>query len=160
MSVPAKVAPKEMSWWSPLGWKRQAPPPSYVEVFDSEELLTEARGKAGYEEVGPRVEDDGTQLEYKLFKHTDGHLVVELYDGGSCIAEFFVADEDVAPFFVEKYPSLIAATVSAEKISNERALLKTLIAFVRHGHGKNTIDQFATEDSDDHDHRIQNRPKK
>jgi hypothetical protein len=61
----------------------------------------------------------------------------------------FVRPEYVTGFFFTEAPKLISAWAQAETARQLQKIAKTLIAFVRHGHGEDTIDESGDYSEDD-----------
>jgi hypothetical protein len=118
------------SWWTPSGWKRAPEPTPYNK-------------RVGYTDLELSAESSSA-VEYNIYQNDDGHLYVTMQGNGEPLATFFVSAEDAAAFWVDKYPAMINASAGFE-----RRLLKTLVAFVRHGHGGTTINGDGTESLDD-----------
>lgn len=145
-------APEVVSWWSASGWRRDAPPGVYIAAWtaslDPAMSITGAMKAAGYTAIRlARDEFEAQQID--LNTHRDGHMQMEIWLADCCLQEFFVAAEDVAAFLVEKLPNLLQGMRALNREDIDSRMLKTLIAFVRHGHGEETIGQDATWDRDD-----------
>lgn len=141
-----RAVPEVMSWWSPAGWTRQAPPEPFVKASVAD--LPSVWEEEGYSRV-LMMDDDESWLNYSLWRNKDGHLHIQVWTGETCVEEFFVRGPDVAAFCVEKLPSMLNGAAALSGIERDRRLLKTLIAFVRFGHGEDTIDDMGHNDRDD-----------
>ena len=102
------------SWWTPTGWRRAPVPAPYTEAHRNAHVQIDYRGARYTRLLLTHREDYDVLPHYCLFLHdVDGHLYVEIWDMGGGVAEFFVAEEDAAAFWVDKYPMMIQARAAA-----------------------------------------------
>jgi hypothetical protein len=119
-------------------------PAEYLPVLATEIDIYKAMEAAGYWRLAKlgNASDYETEFEILIFTHHEGrHLFVELWSGDYQACEFFVGMENRAPFMVEALPKLMHPLLSAEFAREMRAIRKTLVAFVRHGQGTDTISE-------------------
>lgn len=124
------------------------PPVEYRLIHEaSDGLLDDLFTKAGYEKCGPEWE---SELNWTMWKHrADRHLHVALWDSSNQLTAFFVAANDVPDFFVEKYPAMVAAVRNVDQIHFMEQIARIFLAFVRHGHGRDTICSLGWNTLDD-----------
>ena len=142
-----------VKYWTPSGFTSGAEPPAYTAVTSGDETdwaksLTE-NGYEKWEEIGE--EFDLVQVE--IWRHKeDGHLLVEQYVSYCGTYEMFlVASEHVTEFFFIEIPRLMNSWAQAKIARQQQKIAKTLIAFVRHGHGQETIDEYGEQSLDDYE---------
>jgi hypothetical protein len=129
------------TWWTVEGFSKAAKP----EVFSTlpktgvvDEILKAAGYKCGLRYGG---EFDALQLE--IYRHKiERHLLVYINNEDGGLAFFFVSLDDTAAFFATWYPQFLTnASLVAQRDKLER-IATTLTAFVRHGHGLETIEEY------------------
>jgi hypothetical protein len=136
----------KVSWWSSTGWLRGVRPQELVRV-ETQDDISAAMENEGYQLF--RATEEDAALNYELWKHDSGHLVVEIWMQSSRLELFCVASPNVAAFLTDKLPAMLQGSAAREGIERDRRALKTLIAFVRYGHGMTTVDRSGERDPDD-----------
>jgi hypothetical protein len=98
--------------------------------------------------------DEFDPLSVKVWRYQpENHLLVEIWNESNGLSLFFVAAPDSDMFFATWYVSFVRdATVARQRDVFDR-IAKILIAFVRHGHGPDTIDEYGDESLDEYEHR-------
>jgi hypothetical protein len=95
---------------------------------------------AGYERLLASFRSD--ELEIAIYAHTiESHSLVEICDVAGSLSEFFVAEQDDNAFFASWYMEFLRSVAWSEQAKSLAKIARTLVAFVRHGHGKETIDE-------------------
>ena len=147
---------KTVPWWSPAGVEMRPRPTEYqdepTEIVSSDEWM----GKAGYLNlvtIGDRYCMD-TDMAVTVWAFGDSgsashHLVVSLMGTDYELAEFFVGRESALAFWLEKLPSLVTMIRDSSLADNVRQIRNAIIAYVRHGEGKRTIDELGETSLDE-----------
>jgi hypothetical protein len=144
-------APKLYAWWTPGGWENLPAP----EPFPIPEQVTigwdEAFSAAGYSTViqAGDTSDYNTSTEVKVSVQTDGHLHIAMWAVDTFLAEFFVAEAHRVSFIVDRLPTLLRDFAHHEAAIEMRRITKAILAFIRHGHGEDTIDEDGEFSRDD-----------
>jgi hypothetical protein len=114
---------------------------------------TEILNANGYEKSG-QIGEPYDLVEAGIWRQEeDGHLLVELNIGADDYSNrFFVRPEHVVHFFLTEAPKLAGAWAQVETAYQLQKITKTLGAFVRHGHGVDTIDEDGDRSLDDERH--------
>ncbi len=158
------------SWWTPSGWITAPVPDAFRRALSSVgryDFEAVGYGEATKLPAGNPQDDQSLQLEVR--NHPEGHVLVQV-QVGDFIETLFVAQEHVIAFYFEKVPALMNVVTLqsvAESLTNQ---VRTLAAFVRHGHGCGTIDEAGEENVEQRrlreesarrwreDHKRQQRP--
>ena len=113
-------------------------------------LLYERGMSNGGYDILVRISDEVGDLEGILCvrRHSDGHLWVE-YCPACPMVEFAVASTDAAAFVVDRLPTMLLAAEAGLQTYALQTLSRAVVAFVRHGQGRDTIDEYGTETLDD-----------
>lgn len=69
-------------------------------------------------------------------------------DGLEC--EYFVADEHAAAFLAERWPAILGVIAARQQSDALCTIARSIVAFVRHGHGTDTIDDEGRGSYDDY----------
>lgn len=151
---------KTASCWSPTGWGWEVRPPAYDKAIESEETNRDWSADlraAGYNcDISANEPDDGMSTYHiTVWRHPGDrdsrpHLFVEIWDMDGSPAHMFVAEQNIAPFFFDKLPELIRN----QREINAPNVAKSLVAFVRHGHGPLTISEHGDENRDERQRRL------
>lgn len=153
-------------FWTPAGFEERPLPTEidyddfYEVVFDIMMDAGSSRGRVscnGYMRVVHQPESDWITItgfsvfEFGTRSNSNHHLLVALGDNGdsSWADFFFVAKEHKSAFYLDKMPRLLQTTTNEDAMRAAQALSKAMIAYVRHGIGKNTITEDGTESQDD-----------
>jgi hypothetical protein len=146
------MADDQKSWWTPNGWVRSPPPPPFLASIELEDaqVWDEVLAKNGYNKLH-QFGDSAleTVIDVTVWRHADEHLIVAVSDCDRMLAEFFVSDVHSTQFIVERLPILLSGYGLIE--TELSTIRKTLIAFVRHGHGVRTIDRYGEESLEEMD---------
>jgi hypothetical protein len=143
------------TWWTTTGWRKKAEPKVYANMSlegnsDWEKLLK----KTGYRlrtHCGGRIYDPFSIKIYEYRNSADKvrHLLVVIYnEDGRLLSLFFVDHEDQMIFFADWYSSFVKEIAVLQQAEMLQRIAKTLVAFVRHGHGCGTIDENAQRSFD------------
>lgn len=130
----------QATWWTPEGFSQSSPPAEYTNMEDGDwnELLK----KAGYEEVAEYGEDIASAGKITVYcQESDSHLLVTTETVLGWPSQFFVANQNRNSFFATWYPDYIAKVALVNKLDEFGNLAHALIAWIRHGHGIETIDE-------------------
>lgn len=149
-------------WWTPTGWKTGPVPAAYTAMDADPEGAgmdyTKLMDRHGYTSRAIHA----TQEEFAYLDYTvrinqgnkkedrPRHLWVEVMieqDGG--LSEFFVAHEHEKLFWIEKWPALLEICNRTVVLDDLRSYVKAFVAFVRHGHGEEVIDEYGTKNMED-----------
>ncbi len=131
-----------VSWWTSEGWRRLPPPAEYAAYTSAG---AEGAPKAfGYIQLAKFGDSDGeTAVEVTISTVAeDVHLFVEIWTYDSLLAAVFVAKAHREPFIVDKLPSLLRDFGIADYPSDLSRIRNAITAFIRHGHGERTIDEY------------------
>jgi hypothetical protein len=137
---------KTETWWTPDGWHQDAAPASYS-ATEKETDYEKALTLAGYQ----RWAQYGTefdQLQISLYRG-DRHWLVDISNETGGLGIFFVAQAYESAFFATWYAQFLQDAALVNGYDPLCRIAKTLTAFVRHGHGAETIDEFGHMDKDD-----------
>jgi hypothetical protein len=148
-------APKVYAWWTPGGWEQRPGPAEYAPVEAADTDIDEAMKAAGYHRLTKLGDAGNFETDYEVsvsVNAPDQHLFVEMWGIDCQLCEFFVAAEHRAPFILDALPWMLATSAGTEIVNNLRAIRKTLVAFVRHGEGEGTIDEYGERTADDRRH--------
>ena len=136
------------TWWTPQGFTTGEPPAAYAELRGSRREPKEV----GYELIiQPR--DEFSDLQVMIYTHKD-HLHVQVWNHDCALSEFFVARSDEDLFFATWYVEFRRSAAQVNQAECLERIARTLTAFVRHGHGEDTIDEFGEESRDDENRRV------
>jgi hypothetical protein len=137
------------AWWTSGGWER-APAPAQFQAADMEvgdfDRALEAADYHLMVQLGGSLE----LYELKVWRsRTDQHCYVDLWDVEGEWSSFFVSSGHADAFIIDKLPMIMQA-LAAVQISDElRKIRRTLVAYVRHGQGTDTIDEYGEDTEDD-----------
>jgi hypothetical protein len=137
------------------------PPPAYTALWldemerDWEKLLA----KHGYRLNGSIGEEEFSLVKVTIWEHQDGHVLADHHVGGSWSIVFFVRAEGVGAWSLDGYLKLVQAYVQVEQADALSRLSKSVIAFIRHGHGEDTIDEYGEWSEDDHRRRLEQQAR-
>jgi hypothetical protein len=144
--------PKLRVWWTTDGrWEHHVPPDAWLAADAAETDFSDALRAAGYD-ILHKVGDSGdfiTDVEIETWAHSDGHLFVIISDCAGLLAEFFVSRIARVPFVVDKLPDLIRSFCIGDMLNELRTIRRAIVAWVRHGEGEDTIDQYGEATLDD-----------
>jgi hypothetical protein len=111
---------------------------------------------AGYEDQADAGEQFETafELEAWRFAPKDGdpdpeHYMVQVGDWTMILTQFFVAVTDADAFFATWWMDAVARSNAGRVAEMSSRVAKALVAFVRHGHGEATIDEYGDTTLDD-----------
>lgn len=136
------------SWWQPKGWTRMSAPEAFVTAMASgDDNWARSLSMAGYDRY--HSTDDYERLVFEVWHHSDTQHLCVLFMGLGPEVVFFVDEPFIAPFLVDKYPSLVAAGDSEKIVDALAALSKTIAAWVRHGSGTGVISADGAYSADD-----------
>jgi hypothetical protein len=144
------------SWWTPQGFVRREMPPAFRAFLENGNDDDWERGlaDAGHEKRHLFSNGKFPGLEIRIYRHwlgMESHLYVAVGDtndgssGYRCLSEFFVSERDVNAFFASWYVAFVRSAAQSEQAESIARIAKTLVAFVRHGHGTDTIDEYGEE---------------
>ena len=146
-------------WWTASGWQKKAAPEVYRDMFlkaetDWEKLLQETgyKSRAYYGGKFDPLQIKVYECRTEEHPYPVLHLFVEIWDEseGQNVSLFFVEAEDEKIFFATWYPNFLKEAAALQQAIALERIAKTLTAFVRHGHGDDTIDEFGHQSYDDH----------
>ena len=146
-------APEMVSWWSPdTGWSRRAPPPAHVALLAQPDGLPLDYEAAGYEREGYAFppEEAYSAAGHMVLRSARDHLRVETWDSNAQTSLFFVASCDVAAFRATLWPAMMQAAAAVWQAEETRVMRRAMVAFIRHGAGKMTIDPHGDQDRDEY----------
>ena len=152
MNIKMNTEPHSSSWWTLEGFIRiKSAPQSYLDIpqdSDPEKTLAQA----GYEKYALCGNTETSNLLcVEIYRHKD-HYLVEIWNDSSRLSHFFVSHEQSDAFFATWYPDFVR-TIALDNQSRQLSVIaKTLIAFVRHGHGRETISEYGAMDLDNRLH--------
>ena len=138
-----------VAWWSPSGWLQKPAPEMYREAIALSEKNSgdwlKALHDAGYSEY-LSYSGDEFPLSIEVYQSAspppEYHLFVQTFDGdGQQMNSFFIAGEDVESFSSDWYRSFLRDAAVLRQAAALEQIAKTLAAFVRHGHGIETISE-------------------
>jgi hypothetical protein len=147
----AEVSKTEtVSWWTPQCWLQLPEPEKWRLANSIEGALDSARIASGYRKAHTFGDEVGTNaVEVTIWRCADEPTVVELWDIGEQLTEFFVEQQHLAAFMVDKLPKIISAFATADAAARLDDIRTAIIAFIRHGHGETTINETGTHTLDD-----------
>jgi hypothetical protein len=136
------------TWWTPTGWSRSPEPEAYANMTgtgDWEDLL-KAAGYKYHANYGGEFSEISVQIYYHA---SWDHLLVDLSNQNGGLASFFVASEHIGAFFATWYVQFLRDAAAPAILKSLEQIAETLTAFVRYGHGEDTIDEYGEMDYDD-----------
>jgi hypothetical protein len=143
---------EKMPYWTPAGIVMDEPPPAYAALWndetetDWEKLLD----KHGYEPKG-RIGQEFSLINVIIWRQQEDELLMVEHDiaGGYPDITFFIRADDVGAWSLDGYIKLVQASAQADQAAALSRLSKSIIAFIRHGHGEDTIDEYGDWSLDD-----------
>ena len=134
-----RPAPEESSWTQRLGstalWNDET-------ERDWDKLLA----KHGYERKGT-IGGEFSLIDVTIWQHRDGHVLVDHHVAAGWSIVLFIRADDVGAWSLDGYQKLAPAYAQAEQAAALSRLSKSIIAFIRHGHGEETIDEFGVKNT-------------
>jgi hypothetical protein len=127
------------SWWTEAGFILKSAPPAYADQPESSDLAQAGYVKFG--DLGNRETNEPALLHVEIYWNKD-HFLVEIWNETYQLSHFFVSDKSSAAFFATWYPDIVRAIALDNQSRQLSVIAKTLIAFVRHGHGPETISEY------------------
>jgi hypothetical protein len=92
----------------------------------------------------PQPTPNTMKIDVTIWRHKeDGHLFVDYCIGGGPIRVLIRAED------MDGYIKLVQASAQADQAAALSQLSKSIIAFIRHGHGEDTIDEYGDWSEDD-----------
>jgi hypothetical protein len=143
--------PNLYAWWTPDGWTQSDAPEAYSVADQAKTGFDQSLEANGYRMLH-KIGDSGqfiTDVDIEVREHTDRHLYVGMGDCNGMLDEFFVAPQHHTPFMVDRFPGLIRDLASHEAASEWRTIRRAIVAFIRHGEGTDTIDEYGEYTFDD-----------
>ncbi len=140
-----------VSWWTPEGWITALEPLAYTKAITSEKVMSNWYGvltQEGFVQL-EGYGDKNDRHQISVWKSGDGELYVTLSGITESFASFFVGAVYRDAFYADRYPKLVLAAAAAMQADALKVIAKTLLAFVRHGQGRTTIDEFGWRSADD-----------
>jgi hypothetical protein len=141
-------------------------PPAFRAFLESGNDDDWERGlaKAGYKKRHLFSSGKFPGLELRIYRHRlESHLYVAVGDtndglsGYRCLSEFFVAERDRNAFFATWYVEFMRSMAQVVQSESIATIARTLVAFVRHGHGTDTVDEDGEDSYDDRLRRARQR---
>jgi hypothetical protein len=132
----------EATWWTGDAWVKGSEPEPFASM---QEISDETLSEAGYDSV--IFGEEAWPYTIEVHDNADAkHLLVVL----DCphvkwLTTFFVSHSNLAAFYVDKLPSMVSAFAANAGAEATQRLTKAIIAFIRHGHGESTIDEFGAQ---------------
>lgn len=134
------------TWWTPQGFIFQDPPPAYIAAWGNGTDWAECLKGAGYEAIASYGQGDAPDLEVRVYWHnTEAHLFVDVWNWDCGLSDFFVAEQFRNAFFASWYVEFLRSAAQIQQAVHVAMIAKSLLAFVRHGHGTRTIDEYGDE---------------
>lgn len=140
------------SWWTPHGWRRLPEPERWRKVKQVDTTNTawaDAMTAIGYRRAHDFNEDEVKNAINVTVWRSDAEAYVELWDISEELTHFFVEEQHLPAFMVDKLPQMIGAFAAVDTAANLAQLNKAIVAFIRHGHGKQTITEDGFRSLDD-----------
>jgi hypothetical protein len=131
------------SWWTQEGFILKSAPQAYVDKPESSDPDNDL-AQVGYEKFGALGNLEANEpalLHVEIYRHKD-HFLVEIWNETYQLSQFFVSDKASAAFFATWYPDIVRAIALDNQSRHLSVIAKTLVAFVRHGHGLETISEY------------------
>jgi hypothetical protein len=143
------------TWWTPQGFVFQDPPPAFLATCEPGSDWGKWLKDAGYESIASCGEEkECPQLEVRVYRHRkEAHLFVDVWNWNGGLGDFFVTEQFKTVFFATWYVEFVRGIAQIEQAEQIMAIAKSLVAFVRHGHGRSTIDEFGLESYDEAERR-------
>jgi hypothetical protein len=139
-----------VEYWTPQGLTSGEPPPTWTAVCATKKTDSDLN-ENGYGKL-VEIGKDYDLIHIWVWEHADGHLWINTGSEGYH-QHLFVKPEHASAFLFNEVPKLTSIWVQAETASQLQKIAKTLIAFVRHGHGEETISEdgdYSLDDSQSH----------
>jgi hypothetical protein len=135
------------TWWTLDGFVLRPEPEAFNSMPDGD--WNKVLAKAGYKlsaVCGGSMDD----INIIVYDHSSGeHSFVEFASVESVSAHFFVRAELMSAFYVSWYLKAVRDAAIARQSREISRLADTFVAFVRHGHGRHTIDVHGYHSLDD-----------
>ena len=145
-------APEMVSWWSPdIGWRQDGAPAAHVALHAQPAGASLDYAGAGYEREGYAFppEEAYSAAGHMIVRSAGDHLRVETWDSNAQTSLFFVAADDAAAFRATLWPAMMQAAAAVWQAEETRIMRRAMVAFIRHGAGKMTIDPHGDQDRDE-----------
>jgi hypothetical protein len=143
--------PEKATWWTPEKYLQAPKPPAFARLDESDESGDwDKILKAGGYDMETFYGGEFDPLQVRVHRHRDDrHLLVELWDVNVSLSTFFVSPEHRDAFFAMFYPQFLQAAALSMQADCLGQITKIFRAYVRHGHGPDTIDRNGSWDADD-----------
>ena len=124
------------------------PPPAYTALWndETERDWDKLLAKHGYERKGT-IGGEFSLIDVTIWQHRDGHVLVDHHVAAGWSIVLFIRPDDVGAWSLDGYLKLAPAYAQAEQAAALSRLSKSIIAFIRHGHGEETIDEFGVKNT-------------
>lgn len=139
---------KIASWWTPHGWRQASEPERWRRLQQVTDWAV-AMAAAGYRRAHDFNGDELRNAVNVTVWRSDAEAYVELWDISEELTSFFVEKQHLPAFMVDKLPQMIGAFAAVDTAANLAQLSKAIVAFIRHGHGKQTISEDGYRSLDD-----------
>lgn len=152
--APANV---RATWWRLTGWEKGPEPAPYAAEWLAMASYEEEMPKRGYENlVCHEDQPHASDVQVAVWQHQDDdHLFVMLSNGYQGYSSFFVTGRDADAFMATAYLDLLRAGYAEQQARALQDMRRMFLAFVRHGHGENTIDSYGSETRDERRRRLE-----
>lgn len=150
-------AGKAVCWWTQNGWCWDSPPDAYVQWLADEGDYANAARRAGYTMLisgFPPEDEYSVAGSITVWQHA-AHLLVERWDCDTRNVAFFVAHADIPAFRSTLLPQMMQAQAAIWQAEEMRRLRRVFTAWVRHGAGERTVDEYADRDRDERAHEAE-----
>jgi hypothetical protein len=153
---PVQESDKQATWWRAGRFVRAEEPEAFTRSWTSKINNWEK----SLEDVGyMRIHSYGGEselLSIKVWWHRQQeHYLLDVSYNSDGISVFFVSAEDQPEFFATWYVGFIRDATVTNQGRHLETIAKTLTAFVRHGHGEETIDEYGESSLDDDRRRFE-----
>jgi hypothetical protein len=139
------------TWWTPQGFVIQDAPAAYLATQEQPDGdWRKILASAGYARLTSIANEEFDLLKIYVYSHSaTGHLFVEIWNEYECLSHFFVTQQFENVFFATWYLEFVRTIAQIEQAKQIKAIAKSLTAFVRYGHGVDTIDEYGEQSYDD-----------
>ena len=150
------------TWWTPEGWINSEAPDQYVKALEAAAecnnnwvAMLEAGGFTKHHSGDSGEGAEGEDFGLYIYECTKGKvLLVEVWNDYEEVGYFFVNSESIVPFFAEWLPEFKARRAQCLLALETKMIREALIAFIRHGHGRQVIDTYG-DTLDDYEFRAE-----